>query len=82
MAVCNPQELLSANPCFSALNPHMAEVVETQMLCSLFNHLDSGADFTCDVQALMDEAGCLYNLSSEQLRVIRLQLLCDIGALV
>jgi hypothetical protein len=60
----------------------MAEVVETQMLCSLFNHLDSGAEFTCDIQALLDEAECLYNLSSDQLRVIRLQLLCNIGGLV
>jgi hypothetical protein len=80
--VCDVQALLDTNPCYSALSPHMAEVVETQMLCSLFNHLDSGAEFTCDIQALLDEAECLYNLSSDQLRVIRLQLLCNIGGLV
>lgn len=79
--VCDIQELLSANPCISNLNPHMLEVVETQLLCGLFNHLDSGAEFTCDIEALLADSSCFYNLSSQQLRIIRVQMLCNIGAL-
>lgn len=60
----------------------MLEVVETQKLCNLFNHLDSGEELTCDVETLLADANCFYGMSSEQLRVIRVQLLCDIGALI
>lgn len=82
MAVCSPQELLAANPCLAALSPHMLEVIETQKLCNLFNHLDSGEELTCDIETLLADAGCFYNLSSHDLRAIRVQLLCDIGALI
>lgn len=79
MAVCNPQTLLDTNPCLSALDPYTLEVLETQMICGLFNNLDSGEPLTCDIQALLDDADCLYGLSSFQLRVIRTQILCEIG---
>lgn len=78
MAVCDPQELLSANPCLSALDPYTLEVIETQLLCSWFNNLDSGEPLSCDIQTLMDDAQCFYGLSSFQLRVIRAQFLCEI----
>lgn len=82
MAVCSVAELLAANPCLSNLSPHMLEVVETAKLCNLFNHLDSGEELTCDIETLLADAGCFYPLTSQQLRVIRVQLLCDIGALI
>jgi hypothetical protein len=79
--VCDVQELLDTKPCLANLSPLMAEKVETQMLCSLFNHLDSGADFSCDIETLICEAACLPD-DSHMLRVLRLQLLCNIGGLV
>ena len=82
MAVCSPQELISENPCLTALNPHMRRVVKVQMLCGLFNNLDSGEPLTCDIQELIDDAGCFYNLSDDMLEVIELQLLCNIFSLL
>lgn len=78
---CDVQALLSANPCLSTLSPMMAEKLETQMLCSLFNHMDSGAEFSCDIETLISEANCLPS-DSNILRVLRMQLLCNIGALI
>lgn len=82
MAVCNVQELLSANPCYSALSSHMRKVVFTQMLCVLFNNLDAGDPITCDIQTLLDDAACFNALSDDQLEVVQLQLMCEILGLV
>ena len=60
----------------------MRRVVKVQMLCGLFNNLDSGEPLTCDIQELIDDAGCFYNLSDDILEVIELQLLCNIFSLL
>lgn len=82
MATCNVQTLLDTNPCLSALDPYTLEVVETQLLCALYNNLDSGAEISCDIQTLLDDGKCFFGLSSFQLRVVRAQLLCEIAALL
>jgi hypothetical protein len=82
MAVCSPQDLISANPCLSSLSPHMLEVLITQQLCSLFNKLDSGAAVTCDIQTLLADAECFANLSINELKILQAQLLCNILPLV
>lgn len=81
MATCNPQTLLDSDPCLSALNPMDLEIVETQLICALYNNLDSGAEISCDIQTLLDDGKCLPR-DSFQLRVIRAQLLCEIAALL
>lgn len=78
MAVCNVQDLISANPCYAALSPHMRKVVFTQMLCNLYNNLDAGDPITCDIQELLDDAQCFDALSDDQLEVVQLQLMCNI----
>lgn len=60
----------------------MLEVVETAKLCNLYNHLNAGEELTCDVEALIEIGACFYNLSSHDLRAIRVQLLCEIGGLI
>lgn len=82
MAVCSPQELLSANPCYAALSPRMRKVIFTQMLCGLFNNLDSGEPIECDIQALLDDAACFNSLSDGELEIVQLQLLCEILSLL
>lgn len=78
MAVCSVQDLLSANPCYATLSARMRKVVFTQMLCSLFNNLDTGEPLTCDIQELLDEAQCFNALSDGELEIVQLQLLCEI----
>lgn len=82
MAVCSIQDLLDANPCFYALSPRMRKVVKVQMLCGLFNNLDSGEPITCDIQELLDDAACFNALSDGELDVIELSLLCNILSLL
>lgn len=82
MATCNIHDLLSENPCLSALNPFQLEQVKTQMLCSLKNTLESGDPVTCDIQTLIDESACFGALNMESLSVVQAQLLCDILSLV
>lgn len=78
MAACNIQELLDAEPCYAALSPHMRKVVFTQMLCNLFNNLDSGEPLSCDIQTLLNDAECMYPLSDDTLEILQLQLMCEI----
>lgn len=82
MAVCDPQALLSANPCLSALDPYTLEVVITAQLCSLFNNLDAGDPLTCDIQTLLSDSTCFYGLSVNQLKILQAQLLCNITELL
>lgn len=82
MAVCNPQELLDANPCLSALNDYDLEIIITQQLCGLYNNLSGGDPLTCDIQELLDDAQCLYGLPVQRLKVLQAQLLCEIYALL
>ena len=82
MAVCDVQALISQDPCYSTLNPHMRRVVKVQMLCGLFNNLDSGEPLTCDIQELLADAACFYNLSDDMLEILELQLLCNIFGLL
>lgn len=80
--VCDPQELISSNPCLSALNPFMLKVIEVQMLCGLKNFLTDGTPVTCEIDELIADASCFYGLTEFQLDVIRVQLLCEIVNLV
>lgn len=82
MAVCNPQDLLDANPCFAELSPFMREVVFTQMLCALYNNLDSGEPLSCDIAVLLADAECFYGLSMSQLKIVQLQLMCEVFSLL
>lgn len=78
MATCSVQDLLTANPCYAALNPRMRKIVFTAMLCSLYNNLNNGDPLTCDIQTLLDDSACFAGLSDGELEVVQLQLLCEI----
>lgn len=82
MAVCNVQDLLSANPCLSALDDYTLEVVFTQMLCNLYNNLNAGDPLTCDIQELLADANCFHGLPLGRLKVLQVQLLCEINGLL
>lgn len=82
MAVCDPQALLSTNPCLSALDPFTLEVVITAQLCALYNNLDTGDPMTCDIEELLADSACFYGLSFQQLKVVQAQLLCNILSLL
>lgn len=82
MATCNAQELISVNPCLSALDDYTLEVIVTQQLCALFNTLDSGAEISCDIQTLLDDAECLHGRSMKELKVLQASLLCEIITLI
>lgn len=79
---CDVQELLSANPCLSELNPWMLKVVKVQMLCGIVNFLTDATPVTCDIAELLEDASCFYGLSEWQLEVIETQLLCEISNLL
>lgn len=82
MAVCDPQALISQNPCVAALSPHMRKVVKVQMLCGLYNNLSAGDPLTCDIQELLDDAACFADLSDSMLEILEIQLLCEIFSLL
>jgi hypothetical protein len=82
MATCNVANLIAADPCLAALDDYTLEVVITQQLCGLFNNLDSGAEISCDIQTLLNDAECLYGRSIHELKVIQAQLLCEIISLI
>ena len=79
---CDVQTLISANPCLYTLTPRMLRVLQAQMLCGIFNNLDSGTAITCDIQALLDDAECFNALNDFQLEVVITQLLCEISGLL
>jgi hypothetical protein len=79
---CDVQTLISANPCLAALSPRMLRILQAQMLCGIFNNLDSGEPITCDIQALLDDAECFNELNDFQLEVAITQLLCEISGLL
>lgn len=78
MATCNVQELLSADPCLSALSEYELELVIYQQLCGLYNNLSLGEPLTCDIQELITDARCLYGQPLHVIKVAQAQLLCNI----
>lgn len=66
--------------CFSCVSDvHKARMMELVLLCRILQALDPMAN--CDVQSLMAEASCFGCLSSTQMDILRLQLLCNIAVI-
>lgn len=79
MAVCDYQELISADPCLLALTPFQLEVVITQQLCNLLDKIENAGAVTCDIATLLDQGKCFATLPYHVLKAIQAQLLCEIS---
>jgi hypothetical protein len=80
--VCDVGELISENPCLSALNPFMLKILIVGQLCGIKNFLESAEPISCDIQTILDDSACFYGLTEFELDVITSALLCDISGLL
>jgi hypothetical protein len=83
MAACDPQAVLTENPCLTALGAFDLRVLKIATLCSIVDKLEGGAGEDCtDIQAMLTANKCLYTLTNFQLDVIETNLVCQINALL